>query len=142
MISFAIDINAASIQSVDAIEEKFAGEEPVKNTIDRKKVEYDAENLTDPFQSCIPETEGSESQAGEPEVPLPSLTIQGLIWGGNFPQAIVNNKVVKIGDAVEGAEITSIDKGGITVSFGGKSHTISTPSANVNSNSTNIPGGG
>jgi len=55
---------------------------------------------------------------------LESLTIQGLIWGGKFSQAIVNNKVYKVGDSVQGLIITSIDKGGITFSSGGKKYIL------------------
>jgi hypothetical protein len=79
---------------------------------------------------------GKEGQAVTGEIsspvekkPLPELKVQGVIWGGNFPQAIVNNKVLKVGDTVEGVEIKSIDKKGITVLFEGSESTISSPAA-------------
>jgi hypothetical protein len=52
-----------------------------------------------------------------------------LIWGSSLPQAIVNNKVVKVGDKIEGAEVVSIDKQGVTVLFANKEHKLSSPAA-------------
>lgn len=94
---------------------------PVPEHIARPDVVYKAEGLRDPFQN--PLTEASKPAAkpegaavAERHAP-PSLSVQGLIWGGNIPQAIVNNKVVKVGDAIDGARVISIDKNGITVLF-------------------------
>jgi hypothetical protein len=53
--------------------------------------------------------------------PLPTLLIEGLVWNSNTPQAIVNSKVVRTGDIIEGVEVTSIDKNGITVDHYGES---------------------
>lgn len=100
--------------------------------IERPKVEYKAGSLRDPFQKDIPqersvkqEAQPSETKQSQP----PALTVQGLIWGGNFPQAIINNKVVKTGDSIEGARILSIDKEGITVFYDGNEYNLSPPAA-------------
>jgi hypothetical protein len=53
------------------------------------------------------------------------LIVQGLIWGGSFPQAIVNNKIVKVGDTVDGANVTAIDKDGVTVLFQEREYKLS-----------------
>jgi len=63
------------------------------------------------------------------EVKLPVLKVQGLIWGGNFPQAIINNKVVRVDDEVDGAKIVSIEKDGLWVSFNDKQYNLSSPVA-------------
>ncbi|NQT90845.1 MAG: hypothetical protein HQ558_06285 [Candidatus Omnitrophica bacterium] len=47
--------------------------------------------------------------------PLPKLNISGLIWNADMHQAIVNGKVLKVGDSVDGVKIVKIDKEGITV---------------------------
>jgi len=94
----------------------------------RPQVEYKSIDLADPFR--YPETENSKQQGEKISArPLPGMGVQGIIWGGNFPQAIVNNKVVKVGDAIEGACITDIQKDGITVLFDNQQYTIYAPSA-------------
>ncbi|MFH1269640.1 MAG: hypothetical protein ABIH75_01095 [Candidatus Omnitrophota bacterium] len=90
------------------------------------KIEYKSESLRDPFQPEEAETTEPQVQA-EPQ-PLPPLQVQGMVWGGSLPQAIINNKVVKIGDTpIEGVRITAIDKGGVTVLFEKQLHLLSIP---------------
>ncbi|MFA5144980.1 MAG: hypothetical protein WC723_03125 [Candidatus Omnitrophota bacterium] len=112
----------------------------VAGRIERPVVEYKAQGLRDPFRS--PSTGGDDSrQAKQSEKPvhpggaveqqLPSLVVQGLIWGGDFPQAIINNKVLKIGDVIGGARVTSIDKDGVSVYFAEKQYKLSPPAANA-----------
>lgn len=91
--------------------------------------EYKAEDLKDPFQSYA-EKEGAplgkkEEEAEISKEPLPALTVQGVIWGGNLPQAIINNKVVKIGDTQEGVSIVDINKNGVIVFFKGRKYGLS-----------------
>lgn len=98
------------------------------------KPEYKAKDLRDPFQFFKmkieekPKEQVTEEEKAE-AVSLPGLTIQGIVWGGNFPQAIINNKVVKIGDTVEGAQIIDIKKDGVTVYFGNRKHNLPSPAA-------------
>jgi len=54
------------------------------------------------------------------EVKPPELSVQGLVWGKVQPQAIVNNKVVTIGDTIEEAKIVEINKNGISILYKGK----------------------
>jgi len=54
----------------------------------------------------------------------PSLSIAGLIWNSDHPQAIINGEVVGVGDVVADAEITSISKAGIEVAFEGEIFTV------------------
>ena len=54
-------------------------------------------------------------------VTLPSLTIQGIVWGGNFPRAIIDRQVVTKGDVLpEGIEILDISEKGIKMLYRGK----------------------
>jgi len=81
-------------------------EKPAKaELITDVKVEYAAENFRDPLRPQIvrPKPEEVESaqviEKEEPKVSeLLSLSVQGIIWNPKKPLAIVNNKVVKIGD--------------------------------------------
>ena len=100
-----------------------------KEAIIRPKVEYKAEGLKDPFQPFITEKETVKTVT--PSLPskktLPALTVQGLIWGGDFPQAIINNKLVKIGDSVEEAEVTAIEKDGVTLLYTNRTYKLPSP---------------
>ena len=92
---------------------------------------YTAATLRDPLQSQLPGSKkpevrpsqegsghGMASSAGE--VRLPTLTIQGLIWGGPKPKAIIDNEVYGVGDVVQGATITEIGREGITLELQGR----------------------
>jgi membrane protein implicated in regulation of membrane protease activity len=58
--------------------------------------------------------------AGKTAVPMPQLSIEGLVWNAAMPQAIVKGKVVKIGDSIEGVKVVKITKEGITVEHEGE----------------------
>lgn len=88
----------------------------------RLPVEYKGEGLRDPFKGA-----SQEGLARMVNATAPTLEIQGIIWGGRLPQAIVNNKVVKVGDTVQEARIIDINKEGVTVFFGGAQYTILSP---------------
>lgn len=101
--------------------------------IAKPNVEYTADGLRDPFEGYLSEQEEASQVPPPPEeqeVPaLPPLTIQGIIWGGRFPLGIINNKVVKIGDTIEGAQIIDISKDGVIVSFADRQYNLSSPAA-------------
>lgn len=110
-----------------AIDQKFialAAETTVEGIIMRPVMEYKSGKLRDPFKMYVIKEEPKElpqKDAGliKPELDLSKFKVQGIIWGVKIPQAIINDKVVTIGDLVEGAEILSIDKKGITLSYNG-----------------------
>jgi hypothetical protein len=101
---------------------------------------FNPRGLKDPFRPPGEEREkpSEDKKKVKPETkaekPLPQMKLQGLIWGGKLPQAIVNGKVVKIGDIFEGARIDAIDRSGIVVWFNGRSYTISSPAGNASGN--------
>ncbi|OGX19133.1 MAG: hypothetical protein A3K83_01195 [Omnitrophica WOR_2 bacterium RBG_13_44_8b] len=103
----------------------------------RPNIEYDAQDFRDPFSEPAPD-EKKSVEIAEKSAPviekLPDLAIQGLIWGGEISQAIVNNKVVKEGDSIEGAKVISIRKHGITVLFKGKEYDIASMQSKAGSN--------
>ena len=95
----------------------------------RPNVEYKSEELKDPFEP--PEEEKKPEAEPEkqimPEVkpaPPPVLKIEGLVWGGRLPQAIINQKVVKIGDIIEGAQIVDINREGVTLTFNNSQYNL------------------
>ncbi|MEI8176961.1 MAG: hypothetical protein WCG78_08855 [Candidatus Omnitrophota bacterium] len=46
--------------------------------------------------------------------------ISALIWDAKRPQAIINNKIVNIGDAVGAGQVTRIEKQGVYLSYEGR----------------------
>ncbi|MGE5308064.1 MAG: hypothetical protein ACM3OC_03185 [Deltaproteobacteria bacterium] len=101
---------------------------------------YTAEALRNPFKpyvvkappaSVIPETEIVYK-------PLPSFDVQGVFWGGSFPQAILNGKIVKEGDIIEEAKIIGISKDKIRFMFANREFFITPPSAVASASSPGI----
>lgn len=62
-----------------------------------------------------------------PPVELPSLKLQGVFWGVPRPQAIINRRVLYVGDAIEGYTVTSITKEGVKVSFNQQEFLLTLP---------------
>ena len=105
--------------------------------ISRPVVEYSSGDLRDPFSDLFQLDKEKLDQSTLVlqenivlEKPMPSLKnfkVQGVIWGGKFPQVIINNKVLMIGDLIDGAEIVSIEKEGIVLNFDGRIANLVTP---------------
>lgn len=122
-----------------------AEENTAQGVIIRPQIKYKSSQLRDPFQSyLIKEDKDQGVQAQDegnlvkPTIDLNLLEVQGIIWGCKIPQAIINNKVLAIGDSINGAEILSIDKGGITLNFAGEILNLSAPGQGVASKKLGI----
>ena len=104
-----------------------------KEIITVPKVEYRIEGLSDPFESYLPKKEKNlavvSRQESEAVKPLPSLAVQGIIWGDVLPVAIINNKVLRVGDVIEGAKVIRIDKEGVELFYDGRVYTLSSPAS-------------
>ena len=107
--------------------------EALPEIAERPDIEYEAQDLKDPFEppiekiELIEELEEEVMPEAEPELPLPSLGVEGLVWGGSLPLAIINKKIVRIGDMIEGVQIIDINKEGIDISFDNRSHHLPSP---------------
>ncbi|MFA5088329.1 MAG: general secretion pathway protein GspB [Candidatus Omnitrophota bacterium] len=77
-----------------------------------------------PPQPQQPRPASSAKKIEEVEIKLPSLTISGLVWNSDRPQAIINDQVIDIGMSIENATITKISKAGIVVEYSGKEFTV------------------
>ncbi len=69
-----------------------------------------------PVVPILPRGEPPRAQAA---VNLPAITISGLVWDTDQPQAIVNKKIVGVGDKIEDWAITAINEQGIEISWKG-----------------------
>lgn len=103
-------------------------------TIIRPKVEYNAGMFKDPFKR-FKKTQGRKIEpTSEPKAaaePLPVLIVQGIVWGGHTAQAIINNKVFKVGDRIENVEIIGITKNGVDVVFDDQEYNLPAPVNNT-----------
>lgn len=93
----------------------------------------------DPFESLLPPEPaptddpvvgpGGGLPVGSPrppvrEIPLPKMTIQGVLWGTEMPQVLIDGEVYKVGDDVRGAKIYDIKKNKVTIVFQGRPHEL------------------
>ncbi|MDD5005971.1 MAG: hypothetical protein PHS93_05665 [Candidatus Omnitrophica bacterium] len=95
-----------------------------------------SEEKKNPFKDWLPEVKVEpqpevETVVEQPVVIEPEVTfntsgykLSGLIWGSDKPKVIINNKIYGIGDKLDGAQITKIEKEGITLVFDDKEYTI------------------
>jgi len=98
--------------------------------ISRPEINYQSTGKRNPFEQPSVFSDKGETDIPVPvEMQLPSLTVQGIIWEGNYKQAIINNRVVKIGDIIENADVVDINKEGVTVLFAGVEYKLSTITA-------------
>jgi len=86
----------------------------------QEALKYTSDNLRDPFTLNLPQAPAASAQ---PKA-LPQFKVDGFIWGSSIPQAIINGKVYGVGDTVESAKITKIDKTGVTILFNGSNYVI------------------
>ena len=61
--------------------------------------------------------EGPIAIAPGQKVPLPPLELQGVLWGTARPQAIINRRILSVGETIDGVTLTAVDAEGITVAF-------------------------
>lgn len=74
--------------------------------------------------------EEGPAEGGLPQqlsVELPSLTLQGVFWGITNPQAIINRRILSVGDELEGAKLVAVQKDAVTVSYQGQNFTLKLP---------------
>ena len=94
------------------------------------QVSYTSQNLRDPFQSpfemrLIAIEEEEEQRPVEPiGYDLPHFSVQGMVWGTQMPQAIINNSVVKVGETIAGAEVLDIRKEGVYLLYQGRQYIL------------------
>ena len=51
---------------------------------------------------------------------LPKIKLQAILWEGSRPMALVDHRLVSVGDMIQGAKILSITEEGVKVLFSGQ----------------------
>ena len=92
---------------------------------------YTAHNFRDPFENRLPAVRSASpdqhvmmastidrpAAGASPQTPVSSspLEVQGLLWGGPKPKAIINGRVYGVNDTVNGAKIIAINQRGVAI---------------------------
>lgn len=99
----------------------------------RPNVSYTADQLEgviDPFEPAVKKEEPlltTQELIEQGDFVPPELTIQAIIWGGPFPQAIVNDRIVRVGDVISEAMVVDIHSDGIVFSYKNKQFGVASP---------------
>ncbi len=106
----------AQMKIIKEFEDNEKHDRSISGMVARPVIKYVPTGARDPFVSLIKKDphEGTAVVSAEIQVVPPSLTVQGIIWGGAVPQAIIDNQVVRVGDTLKNARITAIAPQGIT----------------------------
>ena len=101
-------------------------QEELKRQEEEKKSQESVSVDIEPIDPSLQTSEPSEPIEIEVEeiIPLPDVKISGIIWNSDRPQAIINGRIVDIGDSILGIQITEIRKTGIDGLFHGRTVTI------------------
>ena len=109
-----------------------------EETITRPVVRYQGDDERDPFREYVEEQKVESAAPGVPRiaivenVSLPEvLTVQGIMWGGRFPQAIINNKVVRKGDSLGDVRVLEISKDGVKLFYRSRNFLLPAPAADT-----------
>jgi|GEM_PF-854326 len=100
------------VQKVDNTKKPVMEVQPVKKEPVKK-----IESIEAPPQKTVTQP--------KPKPTIPTIKLQGIIWGTDRPQAIIGNKVVGIGDIVQGAKLESIQRDGADFTIEGEKFHVS-----------------
>jgi len=88
---------------------------------------YPQSKYKDPFKSLLPQEIKVEGERHEEiisgiEDSLPSMIVEGLLWGGDFPQVIIDGEVYRVGDRLKSidAKVFRIEQGEVFIFYGEK----------------------
>ena len=121
---------------------KLEATEKVVPQVVRPVVRYTQSDKKDPFRGYRKKLRTASDLGPVKEIQPPVMTIQGLIWGTTTPQAIIDGKIVKIGDVVSDAHIVDITKQGVEIMFEGRRFNVPAPALKNVQDSQPGPKGG
>lgn len=111
-----------------------AQDDSADTMIKRPQIKYKSGRLRDPFVSVLDKDKSTEktekgegAELNQATTDISAFEVEGIIWGGKMPQAIINNKVLSVGDLIDGAQILSIDKSGVNLNISGRTVNLSAP---------------
>ncbi len=93
-----------------------APEKMKKKTKKEKKPEEKKDNSAQPVAAAevrdpfLPSLDSMKQIPDDRMKPVTDLKVSGILWDQQIPTAIINSKVVKIGDIIDGKTIVDMDK--------------------------------
>lgn len=82
-------------------------------------VEYTAGSLRDPFSDLTPPQVVSSTLGEDIPALVSALQLQGVVVGTGESRAIIDGKIVRVGNKLKIGEVANISKEGVTVSYNG-----------------------
>lgn len=82
-----------------SFKEKFLGDDNLYKAVEKKGEGIKAKR--NPF---------SEAERKKEEALTSGLILSGIVWDKNKPKAVINGRIVKVGDVVGGKTVTKIEK--------------------------------
>lgn len=127
--SAAQEIETPSIQKVEIPRDPFQVPAVIQDVIQKRQEEQRLRKEAEEEARRKAEEERQRPQFPEQASPTPppSLKLQGILWRTREPAAIINRKVVRVGDSVEKARVIRIAGEGVTIRFEGQEFTLSLP---------------
>ena len=98
----------------------------------------------DPFKSLLPEPKPEVypgiGQVEQTKVEPPSITISGILWGTDMPEAIIDGEVYKVGDTLKNvdARLYKIENNKLFVFYEGMLHEMQINKPELSSGNTDI----
>lgn len=120
------------LQELNFIRDPFLSQLPEPKVVPVvQAVELRNQNLSSSVQAVVQQEQAIQTKP-IPAVPIPpvnridtgALVLKGVVWNTQMPQAIINDKVVRIGDVVSGMKIVAIRSKGVEVLNNGISTVI------------------
>ncbi len=80
-----------------------------------------AEDKNDPFDSLLPAKSASTGEKPKAVEP-PAISIEGVLWGTDMPETIIDGEVYKVGDTLKNvdAKIYKIEKNKVSIFYEGR----------------------
>lgn len=106
--------------------------EPVVQKVDNTKKPVEIEPVkkepvkkVEPVKVVVTPQKTVTQPKPKPKPTIPTIKLQGIIWGTDQPQAIIGDKVVGIGGIVQGAKLESIQRDGADFTIEGEKFHVS-----------------
>lgn len=118
--------------SINTLEQ---GEKKVQQEfkISKPNLFYSGDSSRDPFKSYLSVNKKSDKGQikvdDKLDIKPPKLEVTGIICGTKLPQVIINNKILKEGDVLDGVRIIEIKKNNIGVIYMNRRFDFDPPSA-------------
>lgn len=113
----AIGYPAADVAAETTFAQAMALKNPFEPALPQKSVEMVPVELKKPgAPAALPPL--------EPAITAPALSISGVVWNTDQPQAIINNTIVAVGGTIDGATVLKIERTGVEIFYQGKYFTI------------------